>query len=240
MFNFSTLKSLTGNFAVLFIEDDEDLRNATLPIFERFFKRVDTASNGIEGLERYQSFKDETNVYYDIVISDIQMPQMNGIELSKALLKINPSQKIMITSAYNDKEYLIDLINVGVSGFFEKPINYENMIKVLYDVSTSILGNTRVRLHADYSFDMIDKILYKKEEIVELSVHEQKLMVMLCEHPNHYFSAVDIFNHIYYDQVEKEFSYDSVKSLIKRLRKKLPEESILNAQSCGYCIKILS
>lgn len=238
MLNPHKLKSLTESLVALFVEDDEDLLRSNLPILERFFKKVDTASDGKKALERYTTYKNDTNDYYHIVITDIQMPYMNGIDLSKALLKMNPLQKIIITSAYNDKEYLIPLINIGVSGFLEKPIDYDNMLEVLFNVSSLFMKHNRIQLFEEFSFDMTEKILYNGNEIIELSVQEQKMMELFCKKPNHYFNAIDIFNHIYYDQIEKEFSIDSIKSLIKRLRKKIPDGLIQNMQSCGYCIKI--
>ncbi len=233
------LKSLTESLVVLFVEDDYDLRIKTIPIFKRFFKRVDMATNGQEGLEAYESYKHETNGCYDIVISDIQMPKMDGIQLSKALFRINPSQQIIITSAYNDKEYLIDLINIGVAGFYQKPINDEEMFGVLHDVCLNIVGKSLIVLGEDYAYDTMRKSLFKGNEMLELSKQEQDLLDLLCSNLDQYFSALDIFNHIYYDQVEKEYSNDAIKSLIKRLRKKLPDDLIVNTPSLGYCIKSL-
>lgn len=238
MIDLKELKKTTERFIILFVEDDEALLQRTTPLFERFFKRVDTASNGKIGLEKYSEYKDDTNHYYDIVISDIQMPIMNGIELSRSILKINPEQKIIITSAYNDKEYLIDLINIGVAGFFQKPIDNKNMFRVLYDVSMSLIGENKIELGDGFSYDTTNKTLFSENVIVELSKQEQKLLDLLCRNPNQYFTPIDIFNHIYYDQVEKEFSSDSIKSLIKRLRKKISSEMISNIPNQGYRIKL--
>jgi DNA-binding NarL/FixJ family response regulator len=93
------------------------------------------------------------------------MPNMNGIKLSKKLLEINKDQKIIITSAYNDTEYMIDLINTGVSGFFQKPINDQNMFKVMHDVCSSFLGNSIISFDETYSFDFLKKKLYKEKKI---------------------------------------------------------------------------
>jgi len=240
MIDIKKLQELTCNFTVLFVEDDATLRSKTIPVFERFFKKVDAASDGQKGLDAYLAHKDETNSYYDIVISDIQMPRMDGIELSKKILKINSRQKIIITSAHNDTKYMVELINIGISGFFQKPIDNQNMFQVMHDVSSSLLGESTIQFDPVYSFDFIRKALCKEEKIIDLSIQEEKLLELLCKNPNQSFKPVDIFNHIYYDQAEKEFSNDSVKSLIKRLRKKLPENLIINTPGSGYSIRVLT
>lgn len=238
MFDIKKMKQLTEQFNVLFVEDDDNLRLSTLAVLNRLFQKVDTACHGQEGLDKYLSHKNTTNLYYDLIISDIQMPKMNGIEFSKAILKVNPHQKIIITSAYDDKEYLIELINIGVEGFFQKPIEMENMFNVFTKVCSSMLGESQFDLGSNYSFNNTTKSLYNENQAVDLTLHEQKLLDLFCQHPEQYFSPIDIFNHIYYDQIEKEFSSDSVKSLIKRLRKKIPENLIKNSQGLGYCIQL--
>jgi DNA-binding response OmpR family regulator len=239
MENLKKFKKLTERFSVLYVEDDDALVKATTPIFRRLFKHVDTALNGKDGLEKYKNFNYETGSHYDIVISDILMPIINGLELSRSILKINPEQKIIITSAYNDKEYLIELINIGVSGFFEKPIENVNMFKVLNDVCMSILGHNKIEIAKNTIFDLNNKTLFDNNIAIDITKQEQNLLSLLSRNLNHFFSPVDIFNHVYYEQVEKEFSPDSIKGIIKRLRKKLPEDTIINMPNLGYGIKPL-
>jgi DNA-binding response OmpR family regulator len=227
---------LMKNFSVLFVEDDDTLRQTMTKIFKRLFKRVDEARDGEEGYTLYTHFKEETNTFYNIVISDIEMPKMSGIELCKKIVSLHPKQQIIVTSAYSEKEYFIELINIGVSGFFQKPINDVNMFNVLEKVTLSLSDINRISLGENIEYDITSHTLYKEHTPLELSSHEQKLLELLCQHQSQYFSAIDIFNHIHYDDIEKEFSHDSIKSLIKRLRKKLPSDMIINTPSLGYAL----
>lgn len=113
---------------VLYVEDDAVLRAETLEFFEPFFKQIDTAENGLDGLNKYND-----NVY-DIVLTDINMPKMNGIEMIEHIHEINPDQKIIAISAHNDSDILIDLIHSGVNSFILKPIIQKNVLKILYTV----------------------------------------------------------------------------------------------------------
>lgn len=231
------LQQITKNLNVLYVEDDHALREKTAQVFSQLFKRVDTAEDGQKGLEQYEEYVLDHNTYYDIVISDIQMPRLNGIRLSRRLLEIRSNQKIIITSAHNDKEYLIELINIGVSGFLEKPLQIQQMVEIIANVVSSLNTANNIDLGNGYRFDGTLKILFLNSERIDLSDHEIKLLDLLTSNTNQSFSAIDIFNHIHYDDPSKDYSEDSIKSLIKRLRKKLPDGLILNTPKLGYYLK---
>lgn len=218
--NFKLLKQLSKNFSLLYVEDDEILRNKTVGVFKNLFLLVDIAEDGIEGLELYKNHYENNSKYYDIVVSDIQMPRLDGIGLTKEILSINKKQKIIIVSAYNDKEYLIDLINLGVEGFMQKPLSSENLLEILYEVCSSFITENIITLGDNYIYNITTSALYHNKERVGLSNNELKLLHLLIKNKNQSFSAIEIFNHIYFDSPDKEFSMDSIKSLVKRLRKK--------------------
>ena len=232
--NFKTLQQLSQNLSILYVEDDTILRDQTVVIFKNLFKHVDVAVDGKEGLEMYHNYYTNYAKYYDVIISDIQMPNLDGIGLSKEIFAINKLQKIIIVSAYNDKKYLIDLINIGVNGFMQKPLSTDNMLHTLYDTCQGLSEKNLIKLDDIYSYNLTISVLFQGEERVDLSDYESKLLHLLISNKNQSFSAIEIFNHLYIDEPEKDFSSDSIKSLIKRLRKKTPTEFILNRQHIGY------
>lgn len=236
--NFKILKQLSKDLSLLYVEDDEVLRNKTAVIFKNLFNKTDVAENGIDALDKYIEYYESNDKYYDVIISDIQMPCLDGIGLTKEILKIHKKQKIIIVSAYNDKEYLIDLINLGVEGFMQKPLSSENILQVLYDLCISFNDENIIYLTDDYTYNKKMQTLFLNENRVELSDNELKLLQLLIENKNQSFSSIEIFNHIYFDEPEKDFSADAVKSLVKRLRKKMPENFILNTQQLGYSISV--
>lgn len=223
-------------YSVLYVEDDKELQDITAELFEGFFKSVTLAKNGIEALELYKEKK------FDIVISDIQMPHMNGIELSKEILKIDKTQKIIIISAYNETHYFIELIKIGVNGFIQKPLNLKQIHEIFSEVCTDLdIKNTQstyIELDDNYRWNKELKILYKLSQEVKLSSHEIDLLSLLLSNKGQKFTDQDIFNHIYYKDSDKEFSRDAIKSLIKRVRKKLPKDSIVTYKNIGYSFKL--
>ncbi len=233
---YKTLKNIAQKYTVLYVEDDVIIRNQTIEFLENFFLKVVPAENGEQALDLF------TMNSFDIIISDIQMPIMNGIVLSSEVLKIKKSQKIIIISAYNETDYFIDLIKIGIFGFIQKPLNTKQIIEVLSDVCQELDNDIEIDkylvLNGNFRWDNNLQILYNKEEEVILSENEIFILSLLLQNQSQVFNDIDIFNHINYHDSDKDFSSNAIKSLIKRLRKKLPSELIQNKKNLGYFISL--
>ncbi|MDA7817843.1 response regulator transcription factor [Sulfurimonas sp.] len=234
--DFKTLKQLTSNLSILYVEDESHLRETSESLFNNLFLTVVTSIDGVDALQKYNDFYKKHNKYYDIVISDIKMPHMDGIELSKKILSINKEQKIIIVSAYDDKEYLIELLNIGINGFLQKPLSPNNIIETIYRTCSSLQNSNIYNLYDGYSFDLSIPALLFEDKKVDLNDNELKLLTLFMKHKKNVFTPIEIFNHLNYEDVEKDFSSDAVKSLIKRLRKKVPAGLIKNTSQVGYGI----
>ena len=127
------LKKRAQNISVLYVEDEPELRESVAMYLRKIFDDVRIASHGKEGLAAYQKQA------ADIVISDISMPIMNGIEMLQAIKHICPEQRCIITSAYTESQFFVDAIKLGVSAYIIKPIDYEQMNDVLYRTVHAIL-----------------------------------------------------------------------------------------------------
>ena len=102
MVELKTMKLFTKTMSVLYVEDDINIQIEVKKYLERLFERVDSAQNGQLGLEMYQASN------YDIVLSDISMPVMNGLEMSRKIREIDENQEIIIISAYASSEYFVE------------------------------------------------------------------------------------------------------------------------------------
>ena len=182
------------NLNVLYVEDNKELRESTVKIFKNYFSSVQTAANGEEGLDKYNEYFEINKQCYDLIISDINMPTMNGIELADIVLSEHYEQAIVFITAYNEVEYLQKSIDLGISGFITKPIAVEQLKKVLYKVTQAIYNRKTVSLHYEIikklNLDLesknkeLEKSLYilntiKKEQAVsaeiEVLLHEYEL-----------------------------------------------------------------
>ena len=126
------LLTMASELTVLLVEDDDDLREEASEVLGELFKDVHVASNGKIGLEAYLNYYQERNKYFDLVISDIMMPKMSGIDMAKEMVKHYKNQAFIFISAHQNSDYLIDLIDIGVSSFISKPISFDTLKTVLY------------------------------------------------------------------------------------------------------------
>lgn len=117
MSNLNETVKYTKDLSILFVEDHEELRTTTTKILEKLFKTVKSCIDGRDAFEEYIQYNNDNSKHYDIVLSDIEMPFVNGIELTKQIYKKKPSQIVIIISAFDDTEYLLELINLGIEQF---------------------------------------------------------------------------------------------------------------------------
>ena len=130
--NFKELITYSHTLSVLFIEDNEEVRIQLLKLLENFFTDIQIATDGISAYENYQ------NNNYDLVISDLSMPKLDGIELSKKIMEDNPNQIIVIISAHTESEKLSQLKEIGVYKFLTKPVDYRDLLKTFSSVINKI------------------------------------------------------------------------------------------------------
>lgn len=131
--SFSEVLKYTKHLTLLYVEDEEISRELYTSIFEDLFLDIDTAIDGVDASEKYLLKS------YDIVISDICMPNMDGFEFSKNILNKKPNQMIVIMSAYNDNDKLSKIKELGISNVLVKPIQNEELLIILEEVSKKVL-----------------------------------------------------------------------------------------------------
>jgi len=235
------LSTASKRLSLLYVEDDETLREETQELFNFLFHDVTVCKNGEEGLSFYKTYYTTHNKYFDLVISDIKMPLMDGIKMSKEIYAIHKDQKIVITSAYDDKEYLLKLINLKIDGFLQKPLMSKDIKETLFPLCQEIVQSQESTLYIEiaphYKWNTQKEQLLYHDASIALTKNEQCLLALLCENCNQTFTALEIFETLYYDLPEKKFSHDTIKSLVKRLRKKLPTDLIHTTPYRGYSIK---
>ena len=137
-------KSLLNNLVLLYVEDEqvvqETLHASLLPLV----KEVYVASNGQEALELFLSLQ-EQNLQPDCIVSDINMPILNGIELLEQVRKLDDEIPFIFTTAYSEKNYLLDSIRLNATDYILKPINSVELIKKIYNVCSVRRQNKLIR-----------------------------------------------------------------------------------------------
>ncbi len=239
MVDYKTLFRRTKDLSLLLVEDYEPLRNDMAEVLEDLFKTVVVASNGVEALGLYDEYRKEHNRAFDVVISDIEMPLMNGVDLCENLHQREEEQQIIILSAHTDSEYLLKLINLGIAQFINKPIQHDRLLDTLFYVCGKI-DKKEERLPESSTIDLGENTFWDKGRDmlmqnsypVSLTKHEILLMQLLVEKAEQVCTGDDIMHHFYLQGID--LNEKSIRNLVFKLRKKLPSKAIVSIYGMGY------
>lgn len=122
------LREIAQGVEILFVEDSDNVRAGTLNILKTFFHSITTAGDGVAGLDVYKYKIEEEHKYFDIVITDVKMPRMNGLDMITEIKKINPDQSCVVLSACEDTPTMTVARDIGVDEYIVKPLELESII----------------------------------------------------------------------------------------------------------------
>lgn len=238
--NEQRLLEQTKRLSLLFVEDHEPFRSRIVRVLEDYFYRVDVAVDGAEGLEKYNAYYQSKQKHYDLVISDIRMPRMNGVDLTLQIRTICENQPIIILSAHAETDYLLSLINLGVAQFITKPVQYPQMFDTLYKVCSKINPSLPLKpsvshiieLSHDVYWDKEKKLLVDHEDSVTFTKYEILLMELLTTKFEQVCSTDEILHHFYLNTID--LNSDNLRGMMMRLRKKLPDNVLTSIYGMGY------
>jgi len=178
---FNTDLELREDLKVLFVEDSEMVRESTCDILSEFFTHIDIAINGKEGLQQYIDFYKDNDRFYDIVITDINMPKMNGIEMIEHIFEENPKAHIIVMSAHDESKYLLKLINMGISNFILKPIDIMRFNSVIENIIENIINEKKLEDYHE-KIEEINVNLQKSKETAENSSKQKSQFLANMSH----------------------------------------------------------
>ncbi len=228
---------------VLLVED-EDLARKTLSFYlNTIFDEVILAKDGEEGLSIIKKdFKKNDN--FDLIITDLNMPNLNGMQMIDEILKLLPNQRFIIVSAHKNEDDLLKLINLRVSGYFVKPLNIDNMMDMLQKAKEEVIldkqpkeekNKSLILLNNNYTFDLSNNKLYHNNLIVKLSKKESEILDVLIKNLGSLIS-VDKFKELVWNDINTNDS--SFRTVMKRLKDKIKDDDfIISHKGYGYIIE---
>ena len=148
--NNKLLYEYTKNIKVLYVEDDHSVREQTALLLEHCFFNLVVANDGVDGLKKFSKEKDG----FDLILTDINMPNMNGITMCKEILYMNPEVEIIFITAHNELEYLKEALEIGASSFVSKPFQKEVLDNAIFKASQVIHDHKFVLSHMDIIEDL--------------------------------------------------------------------------------------
>ena len=225
------LKNKYKNIKILYVEDDEIARENGIEYLENYFEHIYEASDAIKALQLYEKHKP------DIIITDIQMPKLNGLEFVKRIRQKDKKTQVIVITAFCDKSYLLKAIELQLVKYLVKPVNEKEFEEALFLCINALKSDETniIKLDEKTYFDTYNKNLVINDEIVKLRTKELEFLLLLIKNKNRYVSYEEIENYVWENSV---MTKDALKTLVKNIKTKIPKDLILNLSNSGYKIAI--
>lgn len=222
-------------YNLLIAEDNANTLKEIVQYFGYYFARVLQAKDGKQALEIFKQEKPE------IVILDISMPYMNGIELTHAINKIDPSTQIIILSAHNEEDILIKAIEADLVTYVIKPLSRQKAKDLLLKIIKKLEHKSQhtVAINSQITYNRQSKnIELEGQTQVILSKNEVLLLECMLDNKNNIVTVGIIIQQVYADNEEVLDFSPRIKTLISSLKRKIPTLPIENQYGMGYVLKV--
>ena len=191
----SELKKQTESARVLYVEDDPISATIMQKVLGELFKDVLYFSNGIDGLSAYKTQKSKI----DLIITDITMPKMNGLEMVKEIKNIHPDIPVVIMSAHSDTDFFLKAIDLGVEFFLVKPVEVKQVYIVMFKVMDKIRIRHELRKIREIYTDQLTGLHTRAKFIMDLNEKNSGSLFQINIHSFHNLN--NFYGHEFGDKV---------------------------------------
>jgi DNA-binding response OmpR family regulator len=216
---------------VLYVENEEHIKQYTIEALEFMSMNVYPVSNGEEAYIQYLENKP------DILISEIELPLLNGLDLVEKIRKEDNEIQIIITTIHTNTEYFLKAIELSLVKYLLKPVSLndlKNALLLCIDNIERKQENLIKYFNKDDFYNLTQRHLFINNKTVQLDYHERELLELLLSRSNNIVSYIKIEKEIWDDKM----SSAAIRSLVRNLRKKLPNNIIKNISKIGYQINL--
>lgn len=223
------LKDILKDLRILYIEDDERTRQLVSDILTMLCRRVIAVESAEEALDIYKTEMP------DIILSDVDLPGINGIEFVKLIREENKTIPIILLTAHTKVEYLMDAVKLHLVDYITKPLDIKKLTLALQDSAQQILdsGEFLVKFINGSLYNMNKNVVIYHNQEYSLTHSESLFLNLLLKNRHRAVSSNEILEIVWdYD----EGTEGALKSLLNKIRKKIGKESIVNISGVGYRI----
>jgi len=209
---------------VLYIEDDIDVLKNISTLLQNYFSDIYAVPNAEAGFEVF------LNASVDLLLVDIELPGINGIELIKKVREVDKDIPIVIISAYTKTDYLLESVELKIDKYIVKPFTTKKLYTLLDKLNEIFQDEDIIELLDGLKINSKDSTLYFKEELHHLTPRELHFLQLLHVKQFVHYETIDA---LWEDTPPTEAA---VRSFVKSLRKKLPQDTLKNRQNLGYYV----
>jgi len=229
------MSEIKSEYSLLYVEDDKAVRENYVNYLKRFYQIIYEASNAEDA---YQIFK---NKKPDILVIDINLPGKSGIEFLRDVRSFDHSVKAIMLTAMSDVETLMSASELKLTKYLVKPISRDELkdalgIAVQEIVNYTTYANRIIHIQDELYWDRDKEKLIAEGHEIFLTRKERELLVLLFANVNSVVSSEDIIYELWYDYDSSKMT--SLKTLVKTLRKKLPQNFVKNVFGIGYKVEV--
>lgn len=220
------LRKRANSLKLLYVEDNEEARESMLVILKLFFADIVIAVDGNDGLKKFKS----NNI--DLIITDINMPNLNGLEMAQKIKEFNQEVPILILSAHNESDYFLQGIQIGIEGYLLKPLEMEQFIVVLDKITSNLKLKEELRINenilkqykeiTDKSsivliVDLNGYITYANDGYAQISQYsKEELIGMKYQEVSQYKQTLAIKQEVYKKTVKEKQLWQGVLKFVSR------------------------
>lgn len=221
------MKDMLKNFTILYVEDEEMVRKSAVEYLNRVCKNVLEAKDGKEAISVWKEHKP------DIIITDISMPKLNGIDMASYIRAHDKDVQIIIATAHSDTDYLIQAVELQLVKYIIKPITKDKLIGALEKSMELIEDKSKFNLllSENCEYNAFEKVIYTDGKEIKLTKNETLFLDLLAHHHTRVVKYEEIENAIW---AYEGMSQDAIRSLVRGIRKKVPDGAIENISGSGY------
>ena len=214
-------------YSLLYVEDEAFIRKIAVSFLKDLFYEVYEADDGKMALELYKEKKP------NIIITDIKMPKMDGLELCKEIRNSDDSTPIIILTAYSHTEYLLKATELNLVKYLIKPVEEEALLEAINSCFEKIESKSPsiINVGEGYFFDSFNHILTYESTIIKLTASQILLLEILIKNKGQIVSYSQLENSIWYDSA---MSKDALRCLVRDIRKVTYKGIIKNFSKMGY------
>ena len=227
---------MENNYTILYAEDNESIRSNYVNFLKSYFAKVYEAKNGTKALELYNKNKP------DVLLLDINMPGINGLELARQIRQKDETVKIIMLTAYSDADNLLAATELNLSKYLIKPIKTFELEEIITDIIKKLNSKDSksnfLKINSELKWDILNHKLYRNNEDISLTKKEMVLLNLFCTNVDSTFSNAQIMDHVWKDDYNTNPNTSKLRVLFSKLRSKIKYDLFITTYSIGYKLKI--